>query len=160
MRRSIVAFVLAAMVGLSSAALAQQQPPNNEQRDPDEYSQEDSHPLRLISYVLAPIGYALEWTIMRPLHHLATDTAAAPAMSGDLDYMPKSPNPAPVAELPASRPMALSPAPAAIPPPAETASTLHEESIAPPASNPAPSVSQHQTPTQQPATPPGQAVIH
>jgi hypothetical protein len=45
----------------------------------------DGQLLKLSSYVLMPIGYGLEWGIFRPLHNLATNTAAAPVLSGDTD---------------------------------------------------------------------------
>jgi len=44
---------------------------------------ENGQALQLAAYILAPFGYALEWGVTRPLHHAATDTAAAPVLSGD-----------------------------------------------------------------------------
>jgi hypothetical protein len=44
---------------------------------------DDGQLLKLVSYILAPFGMALEWVLMRPLHHAATQTAAAPLLSGD-----------------------------------------------------------------------------
>jgi len=69
-----------------------------DQRDPAEYNDEDSQPLKIASYALAPIGFLLEWTIARPMHYLATQTGLAPVLSGDRaeDGYP----PAPVAEIP------------------------------------------------------------
>jgi len=46
---------------------------------------EDGQALRVAGYILAPFGYALEWTLTRPLHYVATDTAAKPVLSGDTD---------------------------------------------------------------------------
>jgi len=46
---------------------------------------EDGQLLRIAGYVLAPFGYALEWTVTRPLHQLATDSSLAPVLSGDTD---------------------------------------------------------------------------
>lgn len=46
---------------------------------------EDGQALRVAGYILAPFGYALEWTVTRPLHHLATDTPLKPVLSGDTD---------------------------------------------------------------------------
>ena len=40
----------------------------------------------MVSYFIAPIGYALEWGVTRPLHYLATKTSLAPMMSGDTEY--------------------------------------------------------------------------
>ena len=34
----------------------------------DAYDDTQSHPLRLIAYAVNPVGYALEWLVMRPIH--------------------------------------------------------------------------------------------
>jgi len=34
----------------------------------DAYDDSESNPLRLIAYAVNPLGYAIEWTIMRPIH--------------------------------------------------------------------------------------------
>jgi hypothetical protein len=59
--------------------------------------------LKLVSYVLAPIGYALEWTVTRPMHNLATKSSLAPALSGDTEYSEMynpGPNVAPIVPAP------------------------------------------------------------
>jgi hypothetical protein len=59
--------------------------------------------LKVVSYFLAPIGYALEWGVTRPLHYLATKTSLAPAMSGDTEYSQiynPGPNVAPIVPAP------------------------------------------------------------
>jgi hypothetical protein len=73
-----------------------QYPPDD--RDPTEYNDEDSQPLKIASYAIAPIGFLLEWTIARPLHYLSTQTPLAPVLGGDRgeDGYP----PLPIAELP------------------------------------------------------------
>ncbi|HVB79938.1 MAG TPA: hypothetical protein VNE82_08315 [Candidatus Binataceae bacterium] len=89
-------FVALAMA-TSTMAFAQQGPYNDKQ-NPNEYTDtEDGQLLKVISYFLAPIGYALEWGVTRPLHYLATKTALAPAMSGDTEYSEMY-NPGPNAE--------------------------------------------------------------
>ena len=50
--------------------------------DPNEYTQEDSHPVRVIGWLLSPVGFALEWGIARPLHYVATQTPLAPVLNG------------------------------------------------------------------------------
>ncbi len=78
--------VFALAIATPASALAQQGPYNDKQ-NPNEYTDtEDGQVLKVVSYVLAPIGYALEWGVTRPLHYLATKTALAPAMSGDTEY--------------------------------------------------------------------------
>ena len=77
----LVAFALA-MPAIASA----QRGPYNDKRNPDEYTDaEDGQPLKFFSYFIAPIGYAFEWGVMRPMHYLATKTALAPVMSGDTE---------------------------------------------------------------------------
>jgi hypothetical protein len=39
----------------------------------DAYDDSQSHPLRLTAYALNPIGFALEWTVMRPVHFLVSN---------------------------------------------------------------------------------------
>ena len=34
----------------------------------DAYDDSQSHPLRLVAYLLNPVGFATEWLIMRPIH--------------------------------------------------------------------------------------------
>jgi hypothetical protein len=46
---------------------------------------DDGQALRVAAYILAPFGYALEWTVTRPLHTVATDSPLAPVLSGDTD---------------------------------------------------------------------------
>ena len=78
--------VFALAIATPASALAQQGPYNDKQ-NPNEYTDtEDGQVLKVVSYFLAPIGYALEWGVTRPLHYLATKTALAPAMSGDTEY--------------------------------------------------------------------------
>lgn len=42
------------------------------------YNDDDSHPLRLVSYVLHPVGYTLEWLVMRPIHALVSQPELCP----------------------------------------------------------------------------------
>lgn len=47
----------------------------------DDY--EDGQPLKLFSYIFAPVGYAAERYVAEPLHRQATQGRAAPWMNGD-----------------------------------------------------------------------------
>ena len=38
----------------------------------DAYDDSESHPIRLIAYAVHPIGYAIEWAVMRPIHFLVS----------------------------------------------------------------------------------------
>jgi hypothetical protein len=82
----MLCMVMALAIAMPARAFAQQGPYNDKQK-PNEYTDtEDGQVLKVVSYFIAPIGYALEWTVTRPLHYLATKTALAPAMSGDTEY--------------------------------------------------------------------------
>jgi hypothetical protein len=78
--------VMVLAMAMPTMALAQQGPYNDKQ-NPNEYTDtEDGQLLKVVSYFIAPIGYALEWGVTRPLHYLATKTSLAPMMSGDTEY--------------------------------------------------------------------------
>jgi len=38
----------------------------------DAYDDSQSHPLRLAGYALNPVGYAIEWMVMRPIHFVVS----------------------------------------------------------------------------------------
>jgi hypothetical protein len=86
------AIILLALLALTVPRLAYAQSMSsydydyNEEYGPPPYDDvEDGQALRIAGYILAPFGYALEWGLTRPLHHVATDTALAPVLSGDTD---------------------------------------------------------------------------
>jgi hypothetical protein len=54
-----------------------------DQQNPNEYTDEDSQPLRIVAYLVAPIGFALEWGVARPIHYVATQTFLAPVFNAD-----------------------------------------------------------------------------
>ena len=99
----MLCMVVALAMTMPAMARAQQGPYNDKQ-NPNEYTDtEDGQLLKVVSYFIAPIGYALEWTVTRPLHYLATKTALAPAMSGDTEYSEMynpGPNVAPIVPAP------------------------------------------------------------
>ena len=69
---------------LAGPAVSRAQSDDPDQQNPTEYRDvSDGQFLKLVSYVLTPFGMALEWGLMRPLHHLATQTTATPFLSGD-----------------------------------------------------------------------------
>ena len=51
----------------------------------DAYDDSESHPLRLIAYAVHPIGFALEWLIMRPIHFVASQPQIEP-VSGHVPH--------------------------------------------------------------------------
>jgi len=44
----------------------------------DAYDDSQSHPLRLVAYILHPVGYALEWLVMRPIHFVVSQPQIEP----------------------------------------------------------------------------------
>ena len=44
----------------------------------DAYDDSESHPLRLIAYVVHPVGWGLEWLVMRPIHFLVSTPQVEP----------------------------------------------------------------------------------
>jgi hypothetical protein len=81
MRRAIIFLCAALILGVPHLARAQYE--DTDRQNPKEYTDEDSQPLRLLAYFIAPIGFALEWGVARPLHYLATQTFLAPAMNAE-----------------------------------------------------------------------------
>ncbi len=76
MWRAVMCFCAALMIAAPNFAHAQYA--DNDQQNPKEYTNEDSQPIRMMAYVLAPIGFMLEWTVARPAHWIATDSPIAP----------------------------------------------------------------------------------
>jgi hypothetical protein len=96
MRRAIICLSAALIFGVPSLARAQYS--DNDRQNPTEYTDEDSHPLRIVAYILAPIGFLLEWGVARPLHYVASETFLAPVFNGDVKeptYRPPA-----IAEIP------------------------------------------------------------
>ena len=115
---------------LASYAQQQQQNPGAgwQLHDPNEYRQEDSHPVRVIGYLLSPVGWALEWGVARPLHYVATNTFLAPVLNGGEEEDTWSEyygTPAPVAEVPIPQPPMKEPG--------ATTQPLREQNLVPPA---------------------------
>ncbi len=44
----------------------------------DDYDDSQSNPLRIIAYVLHPVGYAVEWLFMRPFYRVVSQEDLAP----------------------------------------------------------------------------------
>jgi hypothetical protein len=132
---------------------------SDERQNPKQYTNEQSEPLRLMAYFVAPVGFLLEWGIVRPIHYIATDTFLAPALGGDTrppTYVPPFPPMEPEA---GSTPLApaVASASAALPP-------TEVKPAAPPSEAPSPPDTAVSKPSK-PATPkattstPAQAVI-
>lgn len=61
MTKIIAAIFLLLLAGMPVRAGAQ-----------DAYDDSQSHPLRLAAYALHPVGFALEWLVMRPIHFVVS----------------------------------------------------------------------------------------
>jgi hypothetical protein len=96
MKRAIIFLSIALIFGVPHLARAQYD--DTDRQNPNEYTDEDSQPLRILAYFISPIGFALEWGVARPLHYLATQTALAPV----LDAQTQEPTftPPAIAEIP------------------------------------------------------------
>ncbi len=69
---------LCAALLLAAPNFAHAQYADTDEQNPKEYRDEDSQPVRMMAYVLSPIGFLLEWTVARPAHYIATDSFLAP----------------------------------------------------------------------------------
>jgi hypothetical protein len=84
------AILFAGLLAFAPAlAIAQDYPMDSQH--PKEYTDEDSQPLKLASYVLAPVGFVLEWTVARPLHYLANESPLAPMLGANTESEGLSP---------------------------------------------------------------------
>jgi hypothetical protein len=58
----------------------------------DAYDDLQSHPLRLLAYIVHPVGYSLEWLVTRPFHELVAQPDLAPVFGhGPHGYYAGSP---------------------------------------------------------------------
>jgi hypothetical protein len=82
--KRLITFAL--LLILAGPAVSFAQYDDQDRQNPTQYRDaDDGQVLKLVSYILTPVGMALEWGLMRPLHYLATQTSAAPLLSGDKD---------------------------------------------------------------------------
>ena len=44
----------------------------------DAYDDSESHPLRLAAYAVNPVGWLIEWTVMRPIHVVTSNPQLEP----------------------------------------------------------------------------------
>lgn len=77
MKRLVAILLAASMLTLGAATARASEPYDSDghsepMRYADEYEYEDafSNPLRLGYYLIYPIGYTVEWLVMRPFHYV------------------------------------------------------------------------------------------
>jgi outer membrane protein OmpA-like peptidoglycan-associated protein len=63
---------------------------------PDEYDDSQSNPLRIAAYLLHPVGWLAEWTLMRPFHFLVSATEPQEAFFGHRPHPPILAEPQPL----------------------------------------------------------------
>ena len=69
MKRLVVALMIASMMCLTVRVASA-----TEERYEDEQQYEDafSNPLRIAYYLIYPVGFTVEWLVMRPLHYIVS----------------------------------------------------------------------------------------
>ena len=63
MVRHVLSFALAGSILLTAIPA----------RAHDAYDDTQSNPLRIVAYLVSPVGYALEWLVARPIHFIASN---------------------------------------------------------------------------------------
>jgi hypothetical protein len=67
MRLLLILALVTVIVGAPSASRAH-----------DAYDDSESHPLRIVAYALHPVGWAIEWIAMRPMHFMVSNPRLEP----------------------------------------------------------------------------------
>ncbi|MBM4264390.1 MAG: OmpA family protein [Deltaproteobacteria bacterium] len=62
---------------------------------PDPYDDSQSHPLRILAYLLHPAAVVTEWLVFRPFHHLVSATEAQETLFGHRNHPPVLSEPQP-----------------------------------------------------------------
>lgn len=69
MKRLLAALMMASMISLgATTAFAQAERYEDESRYEDAFS----NPLRLAYYLIYPVGFTVEWLVMRPFHYIVS----------------------------------------------------------------------------------------
>jgi hypothetical protein len=67
MKRLLVALMMASMISASAHAAT-----DDRYADEQEYEDAFSNPIRLAYYMIYPVGFTVEWLVMRPLHYVVS----------------------------------------------------------------------------------------
>ena len=79
LRRSLAAVALLACLALAATSASA-----------DEYdARRAGHPLRVVAYVLHPVGVALDWLIFRPAHFVVSQPVLSTIFGHDVDEEPQ-----------------------------------------------------------------------
>jgi outer membrane protein OmpA-like peptidoglycan-associated protein len=91
---------------------------------PDEYDDSQSHPLRVLAYLVHPAAFLVEWVIFRPFHFLVSGAEPLEAVFGHRPHPPVLAEPAPAYDYGVPKRVPLQPSP--MPPPAPAAARPQE----------------------------------
>ena len=78
---------------------------------PDEYDDSQSHPLRIVAYLLHPAAWLVEWAIFRPFHSLVSANESMETIFGHGPHPPVLAEPQPNRDFGMPRPVPVKPAP-------------------------------------------------
>ena len=100
----------------------------------DDYDDSQSNPLRVMAYLLYPVGFLAEWTLFRPLHFLVSATEPQEAFFGHRPHPPILAEPQSTRDygMPKTapqKPAAPVPAPAPAPAQPQAATTTAPENV-------------------------------
>jgi len=92
----------------------------------DEYDDSQSHPLRVVTYLVHPVGVLLEWVTTRPFHALVSGSKELEYIFGHRPHPPIFADPQPAYDFGASKraPMAMVEAPKRVAPKEPIAETV------------------------------------
>jgi outer membrane protein OmpA-like peptidoglycan-associated protein len=78
---------------------------------PDEYDDSQSHPLRIVAYLLHPAAWLVEWAVFRPFHALVSANEPMETIFGHEPHPPVLAEPQPVRDYGMPRRVPVRPAP-------------------------------------------------
>jgi hypothetical protein len=74
----------------------------------DEYDDSQSHPLRVLAYLVHPAAFLVEWTVFRPFHFLVSATEAQEALFGHTPHPQVLSHPVTPRDVPSAQPKQVS----------------------------------------------------
>lgn len=83
---------------------------------PDEYDDSQSHPLRVLAYLVHPAAFLLEWTVFRPFHFLVSGNESLEAVFGHRPHPPILPDHTPAYDYGMPKRVPMKPAEMSAPP--------------------------------------------
>jgi outer membrane protein OmpA-like peptidoglycan-associated protein len=93
---------------------------------PDEYDDSQSNPLRIVAYLLHPVGWLAEWTLFRPFHFIVSATEPQEAFFGHYPHPPIIAESQPYHDYGTVKKVPMNPIPA---PPPQAAAPVTPETV-------------------------------